>query len=62
MASPFYNFILSMWIQGRFTAEKVQSYVPAYITQEECDAILATPQGGLDAAEQSEEASANEQG
>lgn len=47
MASPLYNFILSMWIQGRYTAAKVQSYVPTYITQAECDAILATPQGGL---------------
>ena len=45
MASAFYNFILSMWMQGRFTAAKVQSYVPTYITQEEWDAILATPQG-----------------
>ena len=50
MASPLYGFILSMWIQGRFTAEKVQSYVPKYITQEECDVILATPQGGLNSA------------
>ena len=51
MASAFYNFILSMWVQGRFTAAKVQSYVPTYITQEECDIILATPQGGLNSAE-----------
>lgn len=49
MSSPLYAFILSMWIQGKYTAAKVQSFVPAAITQEECDAILATPQGGLDA-------------
>lgn len=60
MASPFYSFILSMWIQGRFTAEKVQSYVPKYITQAECDTILATPQGGLDAVEPSEQPEAAE--
>lgn len=46
-----YQFILNMWIMGRITAAKVQSYVPRYITQEEADMILATPQGGLDSAE-----------
>ena len=43
-----YAFILNMWIMGKITAEKVQSYVPRYITQAECDMILATPQDGLD--------------
>lgn len=43
-----YAFILNMWIMGKITADKVQSYVPRYITQAECDMILATPQGGLD--------------
>jgi len=28
----------------RIDADKVRSYVPFYITQEECDMILATPQ------------------
>lgn len=41
-----YGFILNMWIMGRISAEKVQSYVPKYITQEEADMILATPQTG----------------
>ena len=45
-----YQFILNMWIMRRVSAEKVQSYVPLYITQAECDMILATPQGGLDKA------------
>ncbi len=45
--SMFYNFILSMWIQYQLTAAQVRSFVPGYITQTECDAILATPQGGL---------------
>jgi hypothetical protein len=39
-----YNFILNQWIMKKITAEKVQSYVPRWITQEQCDAILATPQ------------------
>lgn len=39
-----YAFILNMWVMGRIDAAKVQSYVPKYITQQEADAILATPQ------------------
>lgn len=43
-----YNFILNMWIMYKIDEAKVQSYVPKYINQVECDMILATPQGGLD--------------
>lgn len=39
-----YNFILNMWIMKRIDDTKVKSYVPFYITQDECDMILATPQ------------------
>jgi len=39
-----YGFILNMWIMERISAEKVQSYVPKYITQAQCNMILATPQ------------------
>lgn len=39
-----YNFILNMWIMRRISEAKVRSYVPVYISQEECDMILATPQ------------------
>jgi hypothetical protein len=39
-----YNFILNMWIMRRIDATKVQSYVPTFITQIQCDMILATPQ------------------
>ena len=46
-----YSFILNMWVMHKITADKVQSYVPRYITQAECDMILATPQGGLNVAE-----------
>lgn len=39
-----YGFILNMWIMRRINEAKVRSYVPIYISQEECDMILATPQ------------------
>lgn len=39
-----YQFILNMWIMKRIDSAKVQSYVPKYIKQDECDMILATPQ------------------
>jgi hypothetical protein len=40
-----YNFILNMWIMRKIDAVKVQSYVTkGYITQEEADMIIATPQ------------------
>lgn len=42
-----YQFILNMWIMERIVAAKVQSYVPRYITQDEADMILATPQGTM---------------
>lgn len=39
-----YAFILNMWVMRKITELKVQSYVPKYITQEEADMIIATPQ------------------
>lgn len=39
-----YQFILNMWIMGRIDSAKVQSYVTKYISQDEADMILATPQ------------------
>ena len=39
-----YGFILNMWIMAKIDAVTVQSFVPKYITQPECDMILATPQ------------------
>lgn len=39
-----YGFILNMWIMAKIDAVKVQSYVPKFITQDECNMILATPQ------------------
>jgi len=39
-----YQFILNQWILGKIDADKVQSYVPKWITQEQAETILATPQ------------------
>jgi hypothetical protein len=40
-----YGFIANMWIMGKIDETKVQSYVTkGYISQEEADMILATPQ------------------
>lgn len=39
-----YQFLLNMYVEGRITEAKLRSYVPLFITQEECDLILATPQ------------------
>jgi hypothetical protein len=40
-----YNFILNMWIMRKIDEAKVQIYVvKGYITQEEANIILATPQ------------------
>ena len=39
-----YGFILNMWVMRRIDQQKVLSYVPTFITQEEADMILATPQ------------------
>lgn len=39
-----YGFILNMWIMGRVTEQKVYSYVSKFLTKEEADMIVATPQ------------------
>jgi hypothetical protein len=40
-----YNFILNMWVMKRITEEQVQAYVvKGFITQEQANMILATPQ------------------
>jgi hypothetical protein len=39
-----YNFILNMWVMLRIDAQQVQNYVSKYISQNEADMILATPQ------------------
>jgi len=42
-----YQFILNLWIMYKVDETYVQSKVPLRITQEECDMILATPQGTI---------------
>lgn len=40
-----YAFILNMWIMRKIDEAKVQSYVvKSYISQEEANIVLATPQ------------------
>lgn len=39
-----YEFILNMWIMGKVNEAKVMSYCPLFITEDERDMILATPQ------------------
>ena len=38
-----YGFILSMYVAGRITADRVQTYAPKFITHEEADLIVSTP-------------------
>ena len=39
-----YPFLLNMWVMGKVTETKLQTYTPKYITTDEFDMILATPQ------------------
>ncbi len=39
-----YGFILNMWIMNRINEEKVRSYSPRFLTSEEIEMIIATPQ------------------
>lgn len=38
-----YGFILNMWVMKKIDEAKVRSYVPFYITEQEANAIIATP-------------------
>lgn len=39
-----YGFILNMWIMKKVDEDKVRSYVPLFIDEDEAKMILATPQ------------------
>lgn len=39
-----YSFLLNMWVMGKVTETKLQTYSPKYISADELDMILATPQ------------------
>lgn len=45
--SPFYNMFLNMWIMGTVTEESLARKVPRFISQEEFESIVATPQDGV---------------
>jgi hypothetical protein len=44
MSTVYYNFYLNMWIMRKITEAQLQAKVPRYLTQAECDMIIATPQ------------------
>jgi hypothetical protein len=44
MSTVYFNFFLVMWMMRRITAEQLLLRVPKYLTQEEYDIIIATPQ------------------
>ncbi|MBD8498360.1 hypothetical protein [Paenibacillus arenosi] len=37
-------FLVNLWTSHKISKEKVSSYVPKFITQVDCETILATPQ------------------
>lgn len=40
-----FDFLLNMWMQARVTEQQIRNYAAyGFITQEEADQILATPQ------------------
>jgi hypothetical protein len=43
-SAGFYAFLLNMWIMRKITAEQLHTYVPTFITEEEYQMIIATPQ------------------
>ena len=42
--SPYYNFILNQWIMGKDETYVRNAETKGYITAEEAETILATPQ------------------
>jgi hypothetical protein len=39
-----YQFILNQWVMRKIDNTKVNSYVPKWITTEQAETIIATPQ------------------
>ncbi|MGG4503819.1 hypothetical protein [Paenibacillus polymyxa] len=39
-----YAFLLGMWVRGKVDEQRLISYTPKFISEEEQKAILATPQ------------------
>lgn len=40
----YYRFYLNMWSMHKIDETTLQTKVPKYLTQTECDMIIATPQ------------------
>lgn len=45
--SPSFDFLRDAWVLSLVTDVKLRAKVPKFITQEECDEILALPQDGV---------------
>lgn len=41
--SPFYDFLVDCWKKDLVDEGKLNSFVPIFITDDECQKILATP-------------------
>ena len=39
-----YAFLIGMWVRRKVTETQIRSYVPKFITNEEAESILSTPQ------------------
>ena len=42
--SPYYDFLMDMWIARQATEARIRLFTPYYISEIERDMILATPQ------------------
>jgi len=40
----FYPFVLNMWIMKKITEQQVRAYAPTFISKDEVEMILVTPQ------------------
>lgn len=45
--SPFYNMLLNMWVMKSVTAESLKTRTPKFISEEEYQMIIVTPQNGV---------------
>ena len=44
MSFVYYRFYLNMWIMRKVTQEELQVLIPKFLTQQEYEMIIATPQ------------------
>lgn len=55
MSAAAYAFLLGLWITGDVTAEQLKAKVPKYITQDQYDIIISTPQKPIEPLKAMEE-------